>query len=333
MIRYIRRNQQVFIVFVVLYCVLIIFGNHILFFRDINTEDFFKGSVFFYFFKLSVLSKIPSLIFTIISFVSLLFIGFYTIKISINYLIIQTRSQLPAIFVIAISSFAFQQNVFSMAIIGAIFLLIAFDRLLGSMEKQDLNYRYIDGGILLGIGSMFYTNLMFFLPFLWIAQTIIRKINTKEVLFTIIGLFVPYLYILTGAYLFDYSVPEILRQIFYTITEHANINYSWQFLTGFAIYSGFFIVASIYAIIKFSSKKIQSRKLYQLLFYLFIISLAIYLIIPSSSYDLFIISSIPLSVLFSIYFTECQENFFNSVFLILLLITPIAIIALKLILP
>jgi hypothetical protein len=331
MIKYFRRNQQVLIVSIVLYCVLIIFGNQILFFKNLNTEEFFKGSIFFYFFDISLLSKIPAFVFTIISFISLLFIGFYLVRLSINYLIIQTRTQFPALFVIAISSFAFQEGVFSMAIIGAIFLLIAFYRLVGSMEKQNINYQYIDGGILLALGSMFYTNLLFFLPFLWIAQIIIRKINTRETLFAIIGLLIPYLYMLTGAYLFNYPILDILKQIYYKISVYNYYNDSLQFLIGIGIYLFFLIIASIFAIMKFSSKKIQSRKLYQLLFYLFLNCLAIYFAVPSSGHEIFILISIPSSLLFSIYFTECRENFINSAFLILLIMVPLALSASRLI--
>lgn len=333
MIRYFRRNQQVVILFIVLYYVLVVFGNKVLFFKNIQTEEFFKGAVFFYFFDISTLSKIPSYIFTIISFLSLLFIGFYLVRLSINYLIIQTRTQFPALFVISISSFAFQESVFSMAIIGAIFLLIAFDRLIGSMEKQDINYRYIDGGILLALGSMFYINILFFLPFLWVSQIIIRKINTREVLFTIIGFIIPYMYMLSGAYLFDYSVPDILNQIINTISEHTIHNYSWLQLAGIGIYLCFIIIASIFTLMKFYSKKIQSRKLYQLLFFIFFNCLAIYFMVPFSGDELFIIISIPASVLFSIYFTESKENLINSILLILLLLVPFALSASKLIFP
>lgn len=332
MITYLRKNQQIFIVLVVAYCALLIFGSYIFLPKLFNVEEFFKGSVFFFFFDISLLAKTPPLIFTIFDFILILFIGFYLVRICINYLIIQSRSQFPALFVVALSSFAFQDKMFSMSTIGAIFVLIAFDRLIGSMEKQDINYRYIDGGLLISLGSLFYTNLLLFLPILWIAQAIIRKLNAREVLFTIVGFLIPYLYVLTGAYLFNYSVPEILKQIFFTIIERVHIIYTWQFLAGIGAYLAFLIVASIFAIMKFSTKKIQSRKLYQLFLYLFLIAVTVYFVIPSGNFDLFILVSIPASVLFSIYFTECNENLINSALLVILLLIPLALPVLKIVL-
>jgi hypothetical protein len=329
MITYLRRNQQAFIVYIVLYCILIIFLNQILFLKDVKPEEYFNGSIFFYFFDINILSKTPPYLLTIFSIIGILFIGFYLVRISINNLIIQTRSQFPALFVVIISSLIFQAGIFSMSIIGAIFLLIAFDRLIASMEKQNLNFRYIDGGILLAIGSLFYMNLILFLPFLWVAQIIIRKINSREVLFTVVGFLVPYIYVLSGAYLYNFAIPEIFRQIYFTLTTPIKNVYDWEIIVGISIFLAFTIYASIFAILKFGSKKIQTRKLYQLLFYLFIICLVIFILLPSGNFELFIISSIPLSVLFSIYFTECAENLFNSIFLIILILVPPFLIVAK----
>jgi len=267
--------------------------------------------------------KLFSLVFTIIS---LLFIGFYIVRISVNYIIIQYRTQFPAIFYISICSFVFFQELFSPAIIGAIFLLITVNRLISSIDDQDYSFKYIDAGILVAIGSFFYFNLIFFFPFLLISQVILRKFNVREFLFIIVGIMISFLYLFSMFFLFNQSIPEIIRRIYNQIVLKNEIILSPIFLYGLTAYLVFLIFASFFAIRKYTSAKIQSRKLYQLLLYLFLNALAVFIFIPSAGSELFYIIAIPSSVLFSIYFSECRGNLINDFIFILLLLTPIGIL-------
>lgn len=81
----------------------------------------------------------------------------------------------------------------------------------------------------------------------------------------------------------------------------------------------------MYALRKFGKVKIQVRKLYQLLLYLFLNILAVFLLLPSAGNELFLVLSIPLAALLSIYFAECKNSFFNNILFILLIGIPVVI--------
>jgi hypothetical protein len=325
MLNYLRKNHQVFILFIIFYCLTTVICVYIFVFRHQNLDTYLGLPYLTDYFNKILLkggAKIFVLIFTIIS---LLFLGFYIVRICINYIIIQYRTQFPAIFFITVSSFIFYKELFSPAIIGAIFLLITIDRLVSTIEDQEISFKYIDAGILIAIGSFFYLNMIFFLPFLWISQITLRKFNIREFLFTVVGFIIPILYVFSMFFIFNKPVLEILGQIFKQFGLKKEIIMSPVFLTGLSVYSAFLIFASFFAIKKYTTAKIQSRKLYQLLLYLFINTLAVYFLVPSAGMELFFVIAIPSSVLFSIFFSECQSNFINDFIFIVLLLVPIGI--------
>jgi hypothetical protein len=325
MLNYLRKNHQFFILFIIFYCIAIVIGIAVFETESLSQKIIFGIPLLTdYFDKLLKLNEIVifSTTFTIIGF---LFIGFYIVRISINYIIIQYRTQFPAVFFISVSSFIFFQQLFSTAIIGAVFLLITVDKLISTIEEKDISFRYIDSGILVAVGSFFYINLIFFIPFLWMAQVTLRKFNIREFLFTFTGMLIPFLYLFSMYFLFDKPVLGTLSQIFNEVMVKKEFILTPIFITGICIYAAFLIFASFFAIRKYTTSKIQSRKLYQLLLYLFINVIAVYLFIPSAGIELFLILGIPTSVLFSIYFSECQSNLINDIIFILLLLVPIGV--------
>jgi hypothetical protein len=227
------------------------------------------------------------------------------------------------LFLISNSSFAFHGELFSGAIIASIFILLAMDRLFGSIDKQSPSLRFFDAGIILAFGSLFYFNIVFFLPFLWITQFTLRQFNWREFFYTLIGLIVPFLFIYSGYFLYDRSILINLNGIIQWIMLEKITVYSWPFLASISFYLFFIIIASFFAFNKYFSIKIQSRKLYQLILSLFLNGLAIFLFVPSAGIELIYIVAIPSSILLSIYFAECRNTFINQLLFVLLLLVPL----------
>ena len=58
-------------------------------------------------------------------------------------------------------------------------------------------------------------------------------------------------------------------------------------------------------------KKIYSRKYFMFFLWLFIVTLAIYFIIPSAGYEMIIIAALPVSFLFTHYFVNVKPGWIN----------------------
>lgn len=326
MLNFFRKNQQAFIVFIIVYCFSIVLTYYLLFSSKHDISELLRFHLFANLADYLPITKLSGIIIILFGAIGLIFAGFYLVKININYLIIQKRTQFPAFFLIAISSFAFHQHLFSTAIIASLFLLLAIDRIFGSIEKEAPTLRYLDAGILLGLGSLFYNNLVFFIPFFLIAQFTFKQFNWKEFVYPIIGLVVPFIYIFSGYFLFNRPIITDLKITYqHMFFDRVKLDHPLPLLIGIGIYIIAMIIANMFAIKKYATTKVLSRNLYQMVFYLFVIGLIVLIFVPSAGIELFFIISIPSSVLLSIYFSECRNNFMNQLLLIILMLDPLAV--------
>jgi hypothetical protein len=325
MIRFLRRNQQVFILFIFIYALIAVFSIYFIkpftdFSGNHGVQSFLTG-----FPKNFISSQNSYLIISALMVLMVLAIGFYLVRMEINYLIIPNRSQFAALFYLSISSFGFKEELFSGAIMASVFLLLAIDRVFSTLDNKNSSYRYMDAGILLALGSLFYINLLFLFPFLWLSQLTLRSNFRKELLYSFIGLLLPFIYIFSARFIFDKPVHEAITGLQDSFAVHKSPSRSLYFLSAMGIYVVMIVTASFFAVQRFATTKIQVRKLYQLFLYLFINILIIYLIVPSAGYELFFIISIPLSTLLSIYFAECRSNLVNTLIFLLLIGIPLAL--------
>jgi hypothetical protein len=183
----------------------------------------------------------------------------------------------------------------------------------------------LDAGLLLAAGSLFYFNIIFLLPFLWVSQIILRQFNWREIAYTLIGLSLPFIYIVSGYFLFDRSVGNMAEMLFQWLTLDKVVNFSWPLLASLGFYAFVMVIANFSAMHKFATAKVQIRKYFQLIFYLFINILLMFAFIPSVGIEIFILLSVPVSILLSSYFSDCRNGFLNNILFLLLLIIPLAL--------
>jgi len=325
MIKFLRNNQQIFIFLIFLYSFISVLT---VYFTSPSVELIHQP------FKLPLLSGIYLnilsrsnlfLVMAITISLILIFSGFYLVRMGINYLIISQRSQFSALFYIAISSFCYREELFSGAGIASIFLLLTMARAIGSIDQRGGSYRAIDSGQLLALGSLFYINLIFLLPFLWVAQLLLRPVSWRELVYTLAGIAIPIIYLFSGAIIVNKPVGELFNQWVQWIELRKLITTDLYFLAGIGFYLLMMIIGSFYALKKFAATKVQSRKLYQLLFFLFINLILILVIVPSAGIEIMFLLAIPASVLLSIYFTDCRNSLINRLILVILLLIPLAL--------
>ncbi len=325
MLKLFRRNQQAFILFIIFYSFFSVFNVYVVRANQPNLPIPFLLPFLANYKNILFELDNSGFILSIFTALGLIFAGFYLTRTSIKFLILQRRAQFPAIFVISISSFAFYQELFSEILIAGLFILFIIHRLFGIASNQNVSLRYLDVGILLAIGSLFYFNIIFLLPFLWIAQFTFRQFNWREFLYTLIGLALPFIYILTGYFVMDISIKEMVNILFQWLTLDKVVNFTWPMMASLGVYLFVMAIANLYAMRKYATAKVQLRKFYQLIFYLFVNILLMFIFIPSVGIEIFILFSIPTSILLSSYFSECRNNFMNNILFILLLITPVAL--------
>ena len=202
---------------------------------------------------------------------------------------------------------------------ATLFLILTVDRIFNAYDKEVIHSNAFEAGIFLAIGSLFYLNLVFFFPFLWIGFIIIKpKVNWREFVLTTLGFSFPWLVAL-AYYAGTGQTDELL------VTLKANISLHQPFLKGnlpIQIYLGFLgfltLLASFLILSQYDGKKISSRKYFKAFFWIFLISGVLIAANPAVSQDIIILLAIPLTYLISNYMIYMKRQVWGEIFLYIL---------------
>ncbi len=267
----------------------------------------------------------------ILSLISLM--AFLMVNLNTNLVFISERTFIPALIYILLSGLFIQYQVLNPAIIGAVFLMMAIRQIMESYRVQGIAYNFFDAGILIGIGSLFYANLVWFGLLVFIGIVLLRSFNIKEIALAVTGLLTPYILAFGISYILGKDVKYLFSLLEYNLFEKPS-DYVFTRLTLVAVFfSGLASFISIgYLITSMNVKKIKSRKTFSLLIWLFIISLGVYIIIPSVSVEMIYIIGIPASYFLTHFFVFAKSKFIPEIlfavfFLLIMLIQIVNVVA------
>jgi hypothetical protein len=265
---------------------------------------------------------VPGIIFSILM-VSLM--AFMMVNLNTTLFFINERTFLPALFYILIGGLFPQYQLMNPAIFGAVFLMLAIRRIMESYRVQGTAYNFFDAGLLIGTGSLFYANLVWFGLIAIAGIALLRTWNQKELLLSIIGLLTPFVLTLGIYYVAGLNPIDFLNILVYNIF---GLNAGFAFIPAVIIaiiYTGVLLVGSLsHFFMMFGTKKVQSRKTFSLLLWVFLISMLIWFLVPTVSIEIIWIAAIPLSYFLSHYFVFLKrkvlpEIMFTLFFLMILL--------------
>lgn len=256
---------------------------------------------------------------SIVALIFMIFLVFLILKLNVQYAFIRGRSFLPSSLFIIITSGLNDLHVIHPVYFAALFLILAINRIFGVFEKDSVHANAFESGILLAIGSLFYLNLVFFFPILWIGFVVVRaKVNWREFVLTILGFALPW-----GIALAYYAATGQNEELFRILT--ANIGYHQTFLKGSLvnqIYIGYLVLltllGSVFIIRHYDEKKISTRKYFKTFFWIFLIATTLLFASPSAGQETIFLMSIPLTYQISNYLTFMKRKIWGEIFLYIL---------------
>jgi hypothetical protein len=255
----------------------------------------------------------------ILAFIFIIVLSFFVLRIKLHYAFIGVRTILPSFLFILITCGLNDLQSFHPVYFGASFLLLTIDRVFSSYEKKTIHSNAFDSGLLLAIGSLFYFNLVFFFPFLWIGFIILRPtVNWREFILSILGFSFPWL--VAGAF---YMATDQMNELIETI--RSNILTPHVFLKdnlAIQIYMGYLclltILGSFLLLSHYDGKKISSRKYFKCLFWIFLFCCALIAVCPGISQEIIMLLAIPLSYLISNYLVSLKRSVIGEILLYIL---------------
>jgi hypothetical protein len=265
-----------------------------------------------------LLSKSP-LANNIAGLIFIILLAFLILKLNVQYTFIRVRTYLPSVLFVLITSGMHELHAMHPVYPAALFLILAVDRIFNSYDKEVIHSNAFDAGIFLAIGSLFYLNLVFFFPLLWIGFIIIKsQVNWREYILTTLGFILPWLAALTY-YSFLGQTDEFFHILETNIKTHQAFLRESLPVQIYAGYLGLLILlGSIFLLSQYDEKKISSRKYFKSFFWIFLISMILIDANPAVSQEILLLLAIPLTYLISNYLTFMKRQTWGEVFLYLL---------------
>jgi hypothetical protein len=262
----------------------------------------------------------------VISFVLVSFIAFLLVNFNTTSFFINERTYLPALFYILAGGLFPEYQSLNPALPASLFLMLAIIRIMDGYRKAGIANNFFDAGILISAGSLFYANLIWFGLLIFIGITLIRTVNLSDITIAIFGLLTPYL-ITFGIY---YVIGKDVSALFTLIGGNLFLRtegYLFSGVTIIGMISGvlILIVCIAYLFTLLNTKKIKSRKTFSLLIWAFLISIAVYIIVPAVSVEIIWLTAIPASYFLTHYFVFIKKKLLPEIlmsvlFLIILIV-------------
>lgn len=243
-------------------------------------------------------------------------------QLSNHYKFNLKTSFLIALSYILVTSLFWEFALLSPPLIANTFLIFIVKILFSTYKKEKIPKELFDLGFMLGISTLFYFPMFFFLLLIFIALLILRPFNLKEWMTVIIGIVVPY-FLLGTYYFWKDELKFFIQNQFVKPFEFYNYNLDFNItlmvevsLILLVSLWGFYLIQTY-----FNKSVVQWRKSMSVFFWFVLIGFFSFFLNPNLSLAHFILLSIPVSVFISFLFSEIRKNWLSEAIHLILLLT------------
>jgi hypothetical protein len=247
----------------------------------------------------------------------------FTLNSFINkHSLLKQSSYLPAFFYILFCSCRHTLICFYPSLVASLFLILALRRLAESYKKEKALSELFDAGLFIGIAALVYVPVIVFVLFLWIAVLVMRSLNWRDWIVSLIGFALPFIFAM-GYFTVFYS-PE---HFWYDRIMLAFGNYKlglsmpWKGMLLFICLIITAIVSSWFYINKISDNILKAQKVSILMLWFVFFALASIVLSPEKNARSFVILAMPFSYMFSNYFIKTKSKALPEMLFIFFIVT------------
>jgi hypothetical protein len=265
-----------------------------------------------------------ALIGVIFSFVMVLLTTFLIVNFNTSHFFINERTFLPAVIYVLLSGLFPDHQLLNPVLPASIFLMLAIRRIMDAYRKPGTAFNFFDASILIGTGSLFYANMVWFGVLAVIGIAILRTGNIKELIISIIGLLTPALLTAGIYYTMGKDIISLAGVLSYNLfSRSGEFSFSALTIIGLVLLGFIVLISIVHLLSLLNNKKIKSRKTFTELIWALVISIVVYFALPSASVELIWLAAIPVSYIIAHFMIFSRkkilpEIFFAALFIIIL---------------
>jgi hypothetical protein len=268
---------------------------------------------------LQSLANTKPLIGTLVAFLLVILVSFLLVTLNTRVFFISERTFLPALVYILLTGIVPESQILNPSIPAAIFLILAISRIMDGYKVQGTAFSFFDAGMLISIGALFYASLIWFGIILIIGIAIMRTGSVREIIIALLGLATPIFVLYGFFYVSGKDMTSLLSAVDYNLfSKDTHFAFSGLRVTLLIIAGLIILVCLAHLLTGINAKKIKSRKTFILLFWIFIVSAAVFQIFRPVSIEIIWLLAITPCYIISHYFVFRRSKWMPEIILVLL---------------
>lgn len=247
-----------------------------------------------------LMSAVPpaSTVAVLLSIAALLLGAYQVAHLNARYKLIELGTFFPSIVYILLASFSAHARELNPVFFANIFLLLALYRMFGSYKSGSCIGTAFESAFFISVASLFYYPSIVMALVLWSTMQSLRSFVWREWAVSILGLAAPY-YLYASYAFFSGDLHALFATISANIVTDAHSLSQGYFFWIFSGFTVFMLATGIGFSFTGVLKKVNSRKYFNQLILMSILSVGLFLLIPSVNVEAFAIVAVPFAFFFS----------------------------------
>jgi hypothetical protein len=251
----------------------------------------------------------------IFSFALVLLMSFLVVNFNTSQFFINERTFLPGAIYILLTGLFPSYQLLNPVLPASIFLMIAIRRIMDGYRIPGTAYNFFDASLLIGAGSLFYANLVWFQLLVIIGIILLRTGNFKELIISLLGFITPALLVTGSYYAFGKDVSELPRILFDNLfSSNGKISLGAFVITLLIILALMILISTVHLLSLLSNKKIKSRKTFSELVWSLVLTIVVFFALPSASIEIIWLAAIPISYILAHFFIFNKKKLLPEIF-------------------
>lgn len=274
---------------------------------------------------LLTLTNFSPFISVLAAFLLTLLVSYLLVNFNTSAFFISERTFLPAIVYALLTAIFPEFQVLNPVLPAAVFLILAIRSIVESYKVYGTAFSYFDAGILIGTGSLFFTPLIWMGILLLAGIVILRTVNIKEIIISILGIATPLFIVYGIMYVSGKDMAEQLSAVSWNLFgKESGFTVTGIKLAIIITAAVMILIAVAQLVPALNMKKIKSRKTLTLLFWSFLLALGVTILSGSVSGEMHWLLIIPPSYFLTHYFVFSRSKRIPGIIMTLLFLIAAA---------
>jgi len=232
----------------------------------------------------------------IFSLVLVLAVALVMIRFNTEIFFIPRRTYLPALLYILLYSLFPGEMVLNPALPASLLILAALWRMVSSYRLNGMSFNFFDAALMISSAGLFYAGSVWFIVVVFIGALVLRSPDARELTLALAGALLPWIIMYAVWYVTGGDPGELTGIIRHNLFDQAPA-VSWsRTLVILLVVAGINLLPSlVYLVREVPAYKIRSRKTWEIMIWMMVISAAAIIFVPAVSAEMTAVAALPVA--------------------------------------